>query len=343
MKILYLSCHIVLEYDELRILNELGHDVFVIGGYMDPKNPHVTTRPPLNIESNQNLIDQFNRMSHNNSLNGLDEHKRSRVFTKEFIDNFDCIIVMHIQDWIEWNQEIFKNKLVILRTIGQNTNSCELRLRQKLKEGIKILRYSPFERKLKNYAGEHGMIRFLKYNSDFLSRKNNISQVITFGQSIKDRWKVCGGEYIEEISKSIPFKLFGPNNQTHDYFGGFISYHEQLEQLANNSAYFYTGTFPACYTLNFIEAMLSGIPIVAIGSKLSYDLIEEYPLETPSIMDMYNGKYFDDISKIKAELLSLLRDTKLNETISIKQKTLAKQLFSVEENIFRWEAFLNSI
>jgi hypothetical protein len=250
---------------------------------------------------------------------------------------------MHIQDWIEWNKEVFKNKLVILRTIGQNTSNCELRLNEKIKDGIKILRYSPFERKLKNYAGEHGMIRFLKYDSDFHPRKNTISQVITFGQSIKNRWSFCGGPYIEEISKLVPFKLFGPNNQTHFYSGGFISYQEQLEQLANNSAYFYTGTYPACYTLNFIEAMLSGIPIVAIGTKLSYDLIDEFPLETPSIMDMYGGKYFDDIDQIKMELLMLLEDNKLNKTISTKQKAFAKQLFSVEENIFRWNAFLNSI
>ena len=53
MKILYLSCHLVLEYDELRILTELGHDVTVIGGYIDPRNPHVDTRPALNIESNE--------------------------------------------------------------------------------------------------------------------------------------------------------------------------------------------------------------------------------------------------------------------------------------------------
>jgi glycosyltransferase involved in cell wall biosynthesis len=89
--------------------------------------------------------------------------------------------------------------------------------------------------------------------------------------------------------------------------------------------------------------MLSGIPIVAIGTKLSYDLIDEFPLETPSIMDMYGGKYFDDIDQIKMELLMLLEDNKLNKTISTKQKAFAKQLFSVEENIFRWNAFLNSI
>lgn len=343
MRILYLSCHIVLEYDELRILNELGHDVFVIGGYMDPKNPHVNTRPPLNITANQNLIDQFNKMSHNNFLNGLDENKRSRVFTKEFLDNFDCIIVMHIQEWIEWNVDLFKNKLVILRTIGQNTNYSELKLAEKVKNGLKILRYSPFERKLKNYAGEHGLIRFLKYSSDFSPRKNNKKQVITFIQSIQDRWKVCGGTYIDEISKHVPFKLFGPNNQHHPSSGGFISYQEQLDQLSTNSAYFYTGTFPAPYTLNFMEAMLSGIPIVAIGNVLSYNLIEEYPLETPNIMDVYGGTYSDDISQIKNKLIDLLEDNILNECVSRKQKIIAGELFSVEKNIFRWKSFLNSI
>jgi len=39
MKILYLSCHAVLEYDELRILNDLGYDVTSVGGYINPKSP----------------------------------------------------------------------------------------------------------------------------------------------------------------------------------------------------------------------------------------------------------------------------------------------------------------
>jgi hypothetical protein len=134
MRILYLSCHIVLEYDELRILNELGHDVFVVGGYMDPQNPHVTTRPPLNISSNKNLIDQFNQMSHKNSLNGLGEDKISRVFTKEFIDNFDCIIVMHIQDWIEWNKEVFKIESKYIKEYDSINNGYNTLISSKDKE-----------------------------------------------------------------------------------------------------------------------------------------------------------------------------------------------------------------
>jgi len=47
MKILFLSCHTVLEFDDLILLNELGYEVFSPGTYWKPESGGDGIRPPL--------------------------------------------------------------------------------------------------------------------------------------------------------------------------------------------------------------------------------------------------------------------------------------------------------
>jgi len=343
MKILYMSCHIVLEYDELRILNELGHDITVIGGYIDPKNPHVDTRPPLDIDSNEERRQKIHNLYNTNLKRGISPESCSNTLTKEVVDDYDIIYVMHKMDWVEKNWDIIKNKLVILRTIGQNLENDELKVKKYINKGLKVLRYSPKERELKNYAGEHGLIRFLKYKSDFKTRENKHNFVISFGQNINQRGSWCGSSIIESVAKSLPFKLYGPNNEKYDFWEGRLSYEQQLEKYATNNCYLYTGTFPAQYTLNFIEALMTGIPIVSIGKKLSQELVQPYPFEVPHILDEINGYYYDDVNDIIKKLRELINDNGHNQQISQKQIELATNMFSVEKNINQWSKFLNNL
>lgn len=89
MKILYMSCHIVLEYDELRILNDLGYDVTVIGGYIDPKNPHVDTRPPLIINSNEERRQKIHNLYNINLNKGIAIENCATTLTKDVVDDYD--------------------------------------------------------------------------------------------------------------------------------------------------------------------------------------------------------------------------------------------------------------
>lgn len=343
MKILYLSCHVVLEFDELRLLHQLGHEVTSIGGYINPKVPHVDTRPALMIDSNKELENKIYRLFEYNKNKGIALENCSNTLTKEVVDDYDCVIIMHRIDWVEKNWEVIKHKPVILRTIGQNLSSEESVIKKYIDKGLKVLRYSPKERELRNYAGEHGLIRFLKYKSDFKKRNLTKNYVITFGQSITERGQWCGSSVIESVAKNVPFKLFGPGNQSYHFNHGKISYDQQLEEYATNSCYLYTGTFPAQYTLNFIEALFSGIPVVSIGKKLSQTFVEPYPFEVPFILDEMDGFYFDNVEDIISKFKELMNDKVLNNKISEKQIELATNLFSAEKNINQWNDFLKNI
>ena len=39
MNVLLLTSHSIAEYDDLRMLTDLGYNVFSIGAYTDPRNP----------------------------------------------------------------------------------------------------------------------------------------------------------------------------------------------------------------------------------------------------------------------------------------------------------------
>ena len=65
--------------------------------------------------------------------------------TKEFVDNFDCVIVMHIPRWSTRNWDVLRHQRVMWRTIGQYVASIEQTIHPYVKQGLEIVRYSPRE------------------------------------------------------------------------------------------------------------------------------------------------------------------------------------------------------
>jgi len=150
MKILYLSCHAILEYDEVSLFTELGHEVFsASGAYQDPTLP-TRMRPEI---KNAKRYDQLIPSAFQGTRENLHQ---------ELIDWADVIVVMHIIDWIVPNWEKMKRKIVVWRSIGQSSVGTEMRLEGFREGGLKIVRYSPLEWDIQSYVGEDALIRFYK-------------------------------------------------------------------------------------------------------------------------------------------------------------------------------------
>ena len=160
MKILYVSCHSVLEYDELRMFDDLGIEIFSLGTYLNPNEDwHAKSRPKIKLNN-------WNYANYESYIKYFDHNKNPDCrlnISKEFIDMFD---VIYFQGWIEpitVNWENIKHKPIIWRTIGQSAKYTETLMQPYIKNGnIKVVRYSPFERKIDNYSGEDALIRFSK-------------------------------------------------------------------------------------------------------------------------------------------------------------------------------------
>ena len=341
MKILFLSCHTVLEFDDLILLNELGYEVFSPGTYWKPESGGDGIRPPLpQLKYKEDWINSFNQIGKR-----FPEEDGKLHLTKDLVDQFDIIIVMYLPNFIIKNWEVLKGKKVIWRTIGQSISSIETLLKP-YRDGLRILRYSPRELTIPGFIGMDGLIRFYKDPEIYKNWTGKKSFVINFTQSMQQRNTACGWKYFQEVTKPFPRKLFGPQNNQLGYGMGKVTYQQQLREYRENRCYFYTGTHPASYTLNYIEAWMTGIPIVALGSKLgnstdfpNHDLYEVSDL----IQNGVNGFVSDDIQTLRNYISRLLKDSDLAQTISEKGRAEAIRHFDKNMIKLAWKDFLEKL
>lgn len=332
MNILYLSAHSILEYDELRLFEELGYDYFSIGAYINPSQPHDPKRPPLNGKFHEHLASVT--MVHN--ADNLHEEQVAWA---------DVVIVMHLPQWIEKNWELFKrlNKRVIWRSIGQSIEGIELRLKPYRDQGLEIVRYSPAEVRIPNNVGSDAVIRFYKDPNEYGEWNGDNEEVITFCQSMRGRGKFCNFDAFQATVGGLDAHVYGPNNDDAESLnGGLLEYDDLKAKMRDSRVYFYGGTHPASYTLNFIEAFMTGIPIVAVGPMLgnSTDFNQD-TYEIPEIItNGIHGFYSNDVKELRKFIDGLLKDKKLAEQISRQARQRAIDLFGMEAIKKQWRLYL---
>ena len=339
-KILYLSCHSILEYEEVKLLTELGHEVFSPGAYVEPLNPGDSSlRPGIpGLVYNPDILAKFHAI--HDRFPGQDNKDH---LTKEVVDYFDIIVIMHLPRWIQNNWQVFSGKKVIWRTIGQSIHNTEAQLKPYRERGLQIIRYSPMERNIPGYLGEDAMIRFYKDPEEYKDWNGNTKEVITFAQSMKQRGEACGFNYFEEISRPFPRKLFGSESkEVGDWGMGKVPFDQLKQEMKNNRVYFYTGTHPASYTLNFMEAWMTGIPIVALGPQLGNPPWLQYKLyEVSELLEQgETGFSSDNKYELQSYIKELFNNDSLANKISSQARTKALEIFGKETIKEQWKGYL---
>lgn len=329
MKLLYLSCHAVLEYDELKLFESLNIDYFSLGSYINPQDPADPIRPPLT-----HVVDpDIHRMAPD----------RDHI-PKEFFDRFDIIVIMHIPQWITNNWENMKHKRVIWRTIGQSTPAIEESMQKYVAEGLEIVRYSPTEARIQNYAGHKEIIRFYKDPKEFGPWNGHTQEVITFAQNMKARGEFCNYDIFEHTVRGLNAHVYGPKNQeSGELNGGFLSYLDMKNKYKNSRVYFYTGTQPAAYTLNFMEAWISGIPVVAIGPSLANSLhISGKSYEAHELLGTSGeyGFWSDTVIELRNAIEMFYFNPSAGEKITEKARNKAIEIFGVDNIRKQWKTLL---
>lgn len=340
-KILYLSCHSILEFDEVKLLHELGHEVFSPGAYVDPMCPgHNLMRPAIpELTYSPEILQAWHKICAAHPGEDGKDH-----LTPEFVDLFDIVIVMHLPRWIAKNWTAFNGKRVIWRTIGQSVASTENSLKKFRQHGLEIVRYSPKESTgIPNCIGQDALIRFYKDPVDYGPWNGKNNRVITFAQHMKQRDSACNYTFFEEVTRPFSRHLFGPGNEGQDWTTGQVPYEQLQTEMCNNRVYFYTGTHPASYTLNFMEAWMTGIPIVAVGSKYGnagyfggHDLYEIPDL----IVNGVNGFCSNDPEKLHEYIETLMNDHAYAEVIGQQGRQYAIKHFGKNTIMASWQAFL---
>jgi len=354
MKILFLSVHSVLEYQELSILTELdekaqaGLDIEVFsvnGAYMNPTQSGDYMRSV--IPNGRHYPHLFNVALQCDKDN----------LHPELIDWADVIFMHHNsaipnqdtpQRWLSNNWDLFtkKKKRVVWRSIGQSTPEIEEFLQSYKKRGLVILRYSPYEHHIPNYAGHDAIIRFSEDPSVYDRWIGERERIITVAQSMKQRGNHLGFPIFEEATEGLNRKVFGPGNEDlGELWGGVIPYSELKANLREDRAYFYFGTVPAPYTLTFIEAMMTGIPVIAAGPKLRQIAPYNWPCyEIPDIISNgVNGFISDSVHDLRGYAEMLLADKAKAEKIGEAGRNTAIKLFGRKERMDEWVTFLKTL
>lgn len=333
MKIHYISHHSILEYDEVQLLTDLGHDVFANGAYLDPAGHITLPRPGIKGAKYHTRWAELAR-----------EHPKTAL-PDELLDPFDVIVVMHQPNVIVQNWDKLRGRRVIWRSIGQSTHHIEKQLKRARDEGLEIIRYSPKECNIRGYIGEDAMIRFYKDPEVFQGWVGDTKEVVNFSQSLMGRRTFCHYEEIIDVIKKFEGTVYGPGNEDLGQFnGGEIPFEQQLAVMQSARAMVYGGTWPAPYTLSFIEAMMMGLPVVAISKALAHlpnhEDIDFY--EVDEMMAQVDGPVCDNVSAMFDAVHRLREDREYARELSAKQRAFAIDHFGKEKIAAQWKELLDA-
>ena len=334
MKIQYISCHAVLEYDEVKLLTELGYQVHSNGCYRDPRGAYTLPRPGIpTAKFDQTFFDL------------TATHPKTNL-PSQLIDPYDVFIFMagESEQSLIRNWDKIKHKRVIWRSIGQNTPTTERLIQNFRNEGLEIVRYSPKERKYSNFAGEDAMIRFYKDPEEFKGWTGEEEIVVNFSQSLKGRRDFLHYDEVMGSMAGFNAKIYGSgNNDLGSFNGGEVPYKMMLDVMRKSRVLVYAGTWPACYTLSIIEAMMTGMPVVAISKKLAHlrqhQQLDFYEVDE-FIKDGVNGFVCDDVQQMRDKIDLLLNDYELAKKISVEARKTAIKLFGKEKIAKKWRTLL---
>ena len=261
--ILYISCHSVLEYDELRLFTSLGHRVFSCGSYFNPEAPGEEIRPSLRLHQDPDWINIFSRTGCRD---------KPLILSKEFLSKFDYIIAMHGHEFIFNNLKNFSRKnIVFWRGIGQSNSVIESRLKLLKKSGVRLIRYSPMEHRTKGFAGEDYLIRFYKKESEFKNGEERNGLGFICYNSITQRSTHNDWNMSKDFITNSGLRIFGGGNEHLPNCGGFLSPEDQLNLYRTYSKVFCLSSYPAPYTLGFLEAIMSDIDIFINKNGTDWD------------------------------------------------------------------------
>lgn len=343
MNILYCSLHDILEYNELRLLTDLGHDVFSVGSsYSQPHDGGNGKRPPLkNMKFHEDLI-KFSQDKEN--------------LAPELIDWADVIILMHIDAKRSWlkNWDRMKKKKVIYRSIGQCSPGIETFLRTYRDEGLKIVRYSPNEKNIEGFAGEDAMIRFHQYVDEWPEWRGRRPRVMACVQSFKTRDMGFTRDWVgyrlwkkSVVVPGIERIVYGIGNHNMEEWAGEQDFEGLKKAFSEEGCAFVFGTHPAPYTLSIQEMACVGMPMAVAGEGVRWlnGADPNWSRNQWEVPEMFKGACLvaENIEEMTSNIKRLIADHAFAYDLGQKAKQKARELFDVSVIRPQWESFLNSI
>ena len=338
MKILYFSCHEILEYDEIRIFRHAGHQVYSIGSYTLPG----ATGHFRHLEPDDFRIQMWN-LSHET---GCD--LSTRTISATFADHFDAFVIMH--DFMDYarNRDVLRGRKVFIRTIGQSYHDSE-KSYMEFQDEVKIVRYSEKERRLP--ARTDAVIYFGKFMNETKEWCGD-KPGLTFHNDFRER-SFMGCPNVEdwiEFQRASGCRLLGDNNETVPGYHGMAMPDEMADLYASAAFYMFCYTIPPSYTLSVIEAMMAGVPIIAPSATLIEKTLspalqnalwtpERY--ELPDLLRNGGGFLYDSIAEAAYIAGKISSDKNLMRHVSMQARAMAVKTFCATKAALAWNSLFS--
>jgi hypothetical protein len=339
MKILYYSVHQILEFDEISLLQSLGHEVFPLGTYFGGTSSEPFRPIP---QFPHDLSEDLAVFQATGGRYRYGAPAAEQAISRAFVERFDAVVVMHDLDFIELYWEALSATTVIWRAIGVGTQLFEPRVAALRSKGLKIVRYCPTEARADGYAGHDAVIRFGKidHSNSWIGGR---PELLTFSHAYRQRFPVEFDFYME-ATKGLSALLGGAGNEDVPGALGIVDFDTQNDLFAHCAAYFYASGSFIPYTLNFMEAWLSGIPLVAINCRTVYPEEQCRFSEVPDLIRHgVNGFLVSTPEEASATFKAIIEQPELAKAISAKGVEAARSYFSSEVIGPKWQALLNNI
>lgn len=343
MNIVLMGAHGILEYDDLRLLTDLGYDCFSIGGYGNPAAPVEELRPALpDAPYHPDLEYACHKKRVEHEKDG-EMHPVGRPvidwakadLPDEVLDWADVVICSAFEHtWLlpQWKRLKESGKRIVWRTIGQSSGLNESLMAPLFKDGLEIVRYSPNEKHLEMFAGETAMIRFYKDPEEWSGWTGEDIVVTNVTQNLYQRHPATNWEYWDLATGDLPSVPVGKGSEV---IGGVgvLPFEAMKGMLRTSRAYLYTGTQPASYTLGFMEALMTGIPLLSITREW---------MQLPALFEAETicGFAANDPHDAASLLRLWLNDFKAATEISIYQRSVAIDTFGMANVGAAWSEFL---
>lgn len=335
-KLLYLSCHQELEANEVTTFRNLGFDVFTAGYYTYGSHLTDPTLRPIPGQNDPELQAYFDAHFKDSFKPGW-----YNAFTKDFFNKFDVIINVHFAESLELNWNALaqtRNKLIIHRRVGQGNPGYERILSKYLKLGLPFIGMCETERLMYGYCGHTDLIRSHVDDTYFTGWTGEKEQVLTV-----QKWmsRPGGGRMYPEwqrVTAKFAGKriLAGRENQSLPDGLGDVPDDVLLKLRQESRIYFAVASRPAPLTFTLIEAMLVGMPVVSVGTRLA-----GYPwFEPPTfIKNGVNGFVCDSLEGCTSYIELLLTKPELGRTLGQQARKTAQQMVSPNIIAQQWKEF----
>ena len=339
MKILYVSVHQILEFDEIRMFHDLGYFVFPLGVYFggktsEPFRPNIEFPPSLSEH-----LDIFERLG---GKYGYARPATDQIIPREFIELFDVVIVMHDFDFLEHHWPALSAAKVVWRSIGVGVQEYEHRVKPLRDKGCRVVRYSPTEQLAVGYAGHDAIIRFGKHDpaSQWAGGEQ---QILTFSHYLPQRFP-REYEFYAAATANLTTVLCGDGNTGLAGAAGIVDFETQMRLLTHSSIYFYAGGTFIPYTLNFMEAWMIGIPLVATDCRAVYPPEQCVFADVPNLIKSgQNGFLVSTPDQASGLFRDLMADPAMAKEIGDRGAADARAHFSAAVIGPQWRAFLERL